>query len=144
MRVGAIREALQASVGEPDDTRPRELERATPLRSVTEGQHLGSRLEMAGRRFDFAAEVWLHPGAGGWHFVTLPDTVADAVEAAFGERERPFGRLPVRATVGRTAWATSIFRDTKLGSYLLPVKADVRRAEGIRAAQVVEVGLELV
>ena len=54
---------------------------------------------------------------------------------------RPFGSLPVRAAIGRTSWSTSLFADTRTASYLLPVKADVRRREGIGDGDAVTVEL---
>lgn len=39
--------------------------------------------------------------------------------------------MKVVVQVGDTAWATSIFPDKESGSYLLPLKADVRKAERI-------------
>lgn len=34
-------------------------------------------------RFTYAVtgEVWLHPGEGGWHFLTLPADLADEIRA---------------------------------------------------------------
>ena len=40
---------------------------------------------------------------------------------------------PVRATLGGTSWQTKLFGDTKRDSYLLPLKADVRRRERVEA-----------
>ena len=80
---------------------------------------------------EFEAELWRHTGEAAWHFVTLPDDLADALRAWHAEQHRPFGSLRVTATIGETTWATSLFADTKRGSYLLPVKAEVRRREQI-------------
>jgi len=91
--------------------------------------------------FIFSAEAWLNPGAAGWHFVTLPPEVADEIRAR--TQQRPFGTVPVTATVGATSWETSIFADTRSDSYLLPLKADARRREGIAAGDRVTVSLEL-
>lgn len=85
------------------------------------------------------AEVWLYPGQAGWHFVTLPDAVADELRALFAGWHRPFGSLPVRATLGRSSWTTSLFSDRHTGSYLLPIKAEVRAREDIQAGQHVTV-----
>ena len=51
--------------------------------------------------------------------------------------------MRVNATIGATTWETSIFPDTKSGSYLLPVKAEVRRREGVEDGDAVTVTLEL-
>ena len=40
-----------------------------------------------------------------------------------------WGMIPVTAEIGRTAWTTSLF--PKDGRYVVPVKAGVRKAEGL-------------
>ncbi len=91
----------------------------------------------------FTAELWVHSGSAGWHFVTLPADLADDLRARTAGRARPFGSLPVRVRVGDTSWTTSVFADTRAGSYLLPVKAAVRRREALAAGDVVRATLEL-
>ena len=49
----------------------------------------------------FTAELWRYPGKGGWHFVTLPDEIADEVRARSGPRHG-FGSVRVRVTLGAT------------------------------------------
>ena len=90
----------------------------------------------------FEAEIWLADAEAAWHFVTLPADLADEVRARTAGR-RPFNSVPVRATVGSTSWQTSIFADRKSGSYLLPVKAEVRDREDVRAGDRVSVTLAL-
>lgn len=78
----------------------------------------------------FTTELRLHDSApGAWYFVTLPLDAADEIRAT--NERRGFGSVRVRATIGTTAWDTSVFPDAQSGSYLLPVKAAVRRAEGV-------------
>lgn len=92
-------------------------------------------------RFD--AELWRWDGAAAWHFVTLPAELADDVAARTEGRRRGFGSVRVRARIGGTAWKTSIFPDTRSGSFLLPVKQEVRRREGVEDGDVVVVDLEV-
>lgn len=47
-----------------------------------------------------------------------------------GKRRLGFGSIKVRVTIGETSFDTSIF-PTKDGPYLLPVKASVRKKEGL-------------
>jgi Domain of unknown function (DUF1905) len=82
-------------------------------------------------RYRFEAEVWEHEGPAAWYFVSLPDGIADEIAERHGARAAGFGSLRVEATVGGTTWQTSIFPDRKRQTYLLPVKAAVRRAEGL-------------
>ena len=93
-------------------------------------------------RFRFTAPLWQWSGDGAWFFVTLPE------EAAADIREVPrmprgFGSVRVRVTVGGSTWSTSVFPDTKRGSYLLPVKKAVRTAEGVGDGDDVDVSLEV-
>lgn len=92
---------------------------------------------MPGVSYDLQAELWLYPGVSGWHFLTLPKNQAAEIRGLFGDVARGWGSLPVRVTVGASTWTTSIFPDKKSGSYLLPVKATVRKAEGIVAGDTV-------
>ncbi len=90
------------------------------------------------------AEVWEHsPGEpGSWHFLTVPREIADDVALEGGPREG-FGSIRVQATIGSTFWWTSLFPDTETGSYVLPLKKQVRRAEGLSAGTMCEVVLEV-
>jgi len=94
--------------------------------------------------FAFTAPLWLHPGADGWHFVSLPPPVGEDVGELTAGLRRGFGSVRVAATVGGTSWRTSVFPDRARGTYLLPVKQQVRTAEGLVAGDDVAVRLELV
>jgi hypothetical protein len=91
-------------------------------------------------RFD--AELWLWEGDAPWCFVTLPADLSDDVEEQVGPRPG-FGAVRVEVTVGATTWRTSMFPDRKRGAFLLPVKKDVRRREGLDVGDVVSVGLQV-
>lgn len=60
-----------------------------------------------------------------------------------GATGRGWGSVPVTATIGGTTWRTSIFPDKKAGSFVLPLKAEVRTAEGIDEGATVEVRLDV-
>jgi hypothetical protein len=57
---------------------------------------------------------------------------------------RGFGSLRVEVAIGSTTWRTSVFPDTKRGTYLLPVKKQVRAAEGLVEGSVCSVELTVV
>ena len=94
--------------------------------------------------FSFAAELWRYPGEAGWHFVTLPPGVADAIAEITGPNRRGFGSVRVEVTVGAATWRTSLFPDTNAESYVLPMKKSVRTAEQLDAGDDVALRLELV
>jgi hypothetical protein len=89
------------------------------------------------------ASVWLYPGMGGWHFVTIPAEVSEQIREGFGDMKRGWGSLPVEATVGSTTWKTSIFPDKESGAYLLPLKADIRKKEKIAEGDEVSILLQI-
>lgn len=95
-------------------------------------------------RYSFTADVWEHDGAGAWHFVSLPDDIADEIEQRFGHRANGFGSLRVDVTIGRTRWQTSIFPDSKRATYVLPVKKAVRTAEGLSDGSTAPVALTVI
>ena len=94
--------------------------------------------------YHFHAELWLHQGDAAWHFLTVPADVSDDIEARTADQHRGFGSVRVRVTIGATTWQTSVFPDSKRGAYVLPVKKDVRRAEGIDAGDTAGVTIDLV
>jgi hypothetical protein len=81
-------------------------------------------------RFRFTAPLWQVSAQDGWYFVTLPDEHADDIRDV-PSSSGGFGSVRVRVTVGGSTWSTSVFPDSKRGSYLLPVKKAVRTAEGL-------------
>lgn len=94
---------------------------------------------------EFDAELWLWDAraADAWTFVDVPAEVsADIRELADGPR-RGFGSLRVRARIGATEFATSIFPSKERGCFVLPVKKAVRRAEGVQAGDVARVRLDV-
>ena len=77
-------------------------------------------------------KVWLWPGdMAAWHFVYIDKATSGKIKAVHKGPRRGFGAVKVSVVVGKTVWKTSIFPDKKSGTYLLPLKAAVRRAEGI-------------
>ena len=94
-------------------------------------------------QFEFEAEVWLYEGDAAWHFITVPADVSDEIEAHTTEKRRGFGSVRVHVTIGATTWSTSVFPDSKRGAYVLPVKAEVRRREGLSAGSPVAVSVDL-
>jgi len=78
-----------------------------------------------------------------WRFIGIPKARGTEIKKKFGAHARGWGSLPVSVTIGKTTWNTSIFPDKKSGSYLLPLKAKVRKVEDIRDNSVVTYTLRL-
>lgn len=90
---------------------------------------------MRGKRMpeslSFRSKVTVYPGMAAWRFLGLPAQLAREIKESRGKSARGWGSLPVTATIGDTTWDSSIFPDKKSGTYLLPLKAQIRKAEGI-------------
>jgi len=57
---------------------------------------------------------------------------------------RGFGSVAVVVTIGGSTWSTSIFPSSSHDGFSLPVKAAVRRAEGIEPGDTVNATIQLV
>lgn len=90
---------------------------------------------------------WTGGSGGSWHFLTIDGAAGEALTgtALMRRMERTiggFGSLKVTARIGDSAFRTSLFPSRELG-WLLPVKAAVRKAEGIGEGDEVTVQLEV-
>lgn len=95
------------------------------------------------KTYQMREKAWLYPGKAGWVFVTVPQKIARDIDFFFSQDKRGWGSLPVRVTLGKTTWLTSIFTDKKSSSYLLPLKAEVRKKEAIEPDQEVALTMEI-
>lgn len=76
-----------------------------------------------------------------WHFVSLPEEVADEIEELYAHRANGFGAVRVQVTIGASRWSTSVFPDKARRTYVLPVKKPIRLAEELTAGSPVRVEL---
>jgi Domain of unknown function (DUF1905) len=92
--------------------------------------------------FEFSSKLWVYSGKGAWHFLTLPKSIADEIKF-FNPLAKGFAPLKVTAKIGDTKWNTAIFPDSKSGSFLLAIKADVRKSESLKIGDTAEVSISL-
>jgi hypothetical protein len=91
-------------------------------------------------RFAFTGEVVYWRGPAPFHFVMLPKRESAQLKDASPELTYGWGCIPARGRIGDTDFTTALF--PKDGSYAVPVKVAVRRAEGIELGDVVDVVLD--
>ena len=95
-------------------------------------------------QMEFSGELWRSSGPGGWTFITLPPDCADRIRFCGGAKiGRAWGMIKVRAGIGGSCWETTIWPDKASGSFLLPVKAAVRKKEGLATGDCADVVLRL-
>ncbi len=95
------------------------------------------------RTYKMRSKVWPYPGMAGWRFLTLAKVHGQEIKKKFGAGARGWGSLSVSVTIGSTTWNTSIFPDKSSGSYVLPLKAKIRKVEGITDHSTVSFTLKL-
>ncbi|MGV8851783.1 MAG: DUF1905 domain-containing protein [Rhodoglobus sp.] len=94
--------------------------------------------------FDFTAELTPWESKPNVYFLQVPPDVGEHVNDV-PTPPRGFGSIAVEVTIGATTWNTSIFPISSLAdSFFLPVKAAVRRAEGLELGDAVDVTIQLV
>jgi Domain of unknown function (DUF1905) len=102
------------------------------VRSMTDGS------------YSFDAEVWEHIGSSAWFFVSLPEDVTDDIDERFEHLAAGFGSIRVEVTIGASTWKTSLFPDTKRGTFVLPVKKQVRTKEGLVEGSIAQISIQVV
>jgi hypothetical protein len=91
--------------------------------------------------FEFSGLIWFWRGPAPWYFVTVPEEPSLAIKAISGMVTYGWGVIPARVRIGRTEYSTALF--PKDGRYLVPVKASVRKAEGLAEGDDVSVWLSV-
>ena len=94
-------------------------------------------------KYKIQSKVWLYPGITGWHFVSLPKKQSKEIKGLFGGMAGGWGSLPVIVAIRKTSWKTSIFPDKKSDTYLLPLKAEVRKKENIKNGDMIDFLIEM-
>ncbi len=105
--------------------------------------------EFAAERLTHTGRLWRWSGAGNggsWHFLTIDGAAGEALSGTALMRRMEgtiggFGSLKVTARIGESSFKTSVFPSKDEG-WVLPVKASVRKAEGLAEGDAVEVLLE--
>lgn len=95
------------------------------------------------RVYTARAKVRVYNGTATWYFATVPVMVSRRIRKAHHRSARGWGSLPVTAHIAGVEWRTSIFPDSRTGTYLLPLKADIRKSAGIGKGDTVALRLTL-
>ena len=85
--------------------------------------------------FSFNAQVWLWSGGenkGSWFFVTLPEDLGQKIRKRFNNTHASRnGLIRAEVQIGQTVWKTSLLWHNPTNSYLVALKAAVRKAEAL-------------
>lgn len=87
--------------------------------------------------------VWEWEGKGAWHFITINKIQGQEIKNDWHWPKKGFGSIPVKVTLGTSTWQTSVFPE-KGGSYLLPLKKEIREKEGVKLGDSVTVKISVI
>lgn len=96
------------------------------------------------KKYSFESELWLYPSeSAAWCFATVPQDISAKIKSSV-KLKRGFGSIKVRATLAKQVWETSIFPNSKDGTYLLPVKKQIRQKTDLSIGDIVKISLEII
>jgi hypothetical protein len=89
-------------------------------------------------------KVWIWPGeTANWFFVYV-DTPGVLKIREETKGKRGFGSVRVQATLGKTTWESSMFWSRKENCYIFPLKAQIRKKEGVFDGDLVKIDFKLI
>ncbi|QQM41130.1 DUF1905 domain-containing protein [Streptomyces liliifuscus] len=91
--------------------------------------------------FVFAGRVMEWRGPSPYYFVPVSDEESADIREVAAMASYGWGVIPVEARIGEVVFGTSLF--PKDGRYLLPLKAAVRKRQGISAGDDVAVEISV-
>jgi len=94
-------------------------------------------------KYEFSEKPWQHASPGGWYFASLPKEMTKEIRDSLKSEEEGWGRLKATAKIGNSEWKTAIWFDTKINTYLLPLKAEIRKKEHIKTGKQVTITIWL-
>jgi hypothetical protein len=90
---------------------------------------------------EFNGTIIFWKGPAPFFFVAVPAKESQDIKAISNMVTYGWGVIPVLVRIGKTEFTTSLF--PKDGVYLVPIKAKVRKAEGLEKDDQVTVRLEI-
>lgn len=102
---------------------------------------MGKHAMIPDSSYEFSAPIWVYQGNSTWHFITLPVDIAAQIRGLITSPRRGWGSIRVAVTLGESTWKTSIFPYKEVSSFILPLKAAVRKKEHAQLGNIVAIRL---
>lgn len=94
-------------------------------------------------RYNFSGKLWKYNGQGGWFFISLPTEISKEIRENLKWQEEGWGRMKITAQIERFEWDTAIWFDKKADTYLLPVKAVIRKKARLELDDTISVNISI-
>ena len=92
-------------------------------------------------RFEGIVRLW--PANEKFHLLPLPKDISAEIFEISDGLTAGFGSLKVEARIGSVVWRSSIFPDSSSGVFELPLKAEIRKKNGLIVGSVANCEIEL-
>lgn len=92
-------------------------------------------------KIEFNNKIWYWRGPAPFYFVTVPEPQCNDLKTIAAAVTYGWGMIPVTAQIGQTTWQTSLF--PKDGSYIVPLKVSIRKAEHLEEGNHVTIQLDV-
>ena len=92
-------------------------------------------------KYEYSTNMWKHDSPGGWYFVSLPKDLSKEIRDNLKWQEEGWGRMKAFAQIGALIWETAIWFDTKADTYILPIKADIRKKSNLKTNQNIDMNI---
>lgn len=89
------------------------------------------------KEFKYSGTVEIFPGPGGWHYVIVPKEIANITKEIAVR-----GLTPIRVTIGRTSFNTSLLPYGD-GRQFLALSKNVRKQESINLGDIINISFTL-
>lgn len=92
-------------------------------------------------KYNFTVQLWKYSQQGGWVFASLPISISKEIRENLKWQEEGWGRMKAIASIEGFEWNTAIWFDKKRNTYLLPIKADVRKKKNVRLEKPIDISI---
>lgn len=92
-------------------------------------------------KYEYSTKMWKHNSPGGWYFVSIPQSISKEIRENLSWQEEGWGRMKAVAKIEDLTWETAIWFDTKMTTYILPIKAQIRTAKKLKVDQEIKMSL---
>jgi hypothetical protein len=93
--------------------------------------------------YNFEGQVHRWDSNPAFFLVSLPAADSAEITELSEGLTNGFGSLKVEATIGEVTWRSSIFPDSKSGTWDLPLKAEVRKKNHLDEGSIAKVHITL-
>lgn len=90
-------------------------------------------------KYQFSAKLWKHKSEGSWYFITIPKNFSTEIRSNLQWQEEGWGRMKASIIINKLNWNTSIWFDTKVNSYIFPVKLEIRKKLSLKENEILTV-----